>query len=48
MLHCYVWDPLKSSQDPCPKQVVNILSSFMHNGKVRGNSLEIILPFQED
>lgn len=45
MLYCYVWDPLKSSLEPCLKQVVNLLSSFMHVGKVRRNSFEIMLPF---
>lgn len=48
MLHCCVWDPLKSSLDPCLEQVVNLLSSFMHVGKMRGDSLEMMLPFQED
>lgn len=48
MLHCYVWDPLKSSLDPCLKEVINLLSSFMHVGRVRENSLEMMLPFQED
>lgn len=48
MVHCYVWDPSKSKLDPCLKQVVNLLSSFMHAGKVKWNSFEMMLPFQED